>query len=166
MRFGVHTLVDAALGIGLLIAGIHGHGDDYLILDAAGAYLLLVTLLTDSAGGLWKLIRRLAHRLLDGAVSLALIASPVIAWKCGVHLDAFATGIAEVVGGIVLRDAIVTDHRVLPRASRSVGSGTRQVIDARALEAGVSEAARRAGEVAGKLAGRTSGKVRKRAIDR
>jgi hypothetical protein len=123
MGWLAHAIVDVALGIGLLIAGVHGHGDDYLVLDAAGGYLILATILTNGPGGLWKVIPRLFHRALDGAIALALFASPFIVWKFHVHVDVFATVMAEAVGVILLRDAVVSDHRLVPRRSARAGAG-------------------------------------------
>ncbi|HLI43685.1 MAG TPA: hypothetical protein VKU92_04375 [Acidimicrobiales bacterium] len=153
-----HAVVDVALGVGLLVAGLHGHGDDYLILDAAGGYLLVVTLVTDARVSLWRLLPRLVHRVLDGAVALAMVASPLIAWRYRVGIDPFATAMAEAVGIIVLRDALVTEHR----ARRPVSTTARTPIDVAAVEAGVSASARRLGEVSGRLAGRTAARARRR----
>lgn len=162
MGWTSHVVVDVALAIGLLVAGIHGSGDDYLVLDAAGGYLGLVTLLTDGSGGVWRLVPRLVHRVLDALVALALAASPVIVWRYGVHLDVFATAMAEAVAVILVRDAAVSDHsfarrpwglrRTGPRPTARSGGGA--PIDARAFEAGVSYAARKAGTVAGRATGR------------
>jgi hypothetical protein len=120
MGWIVHAVVDVALGIGLLLAGVHGHGPDYLVLDVAAAYLLALTVVTNGPGGLWKVVPRLVHRILDGVMAVALMGSPLIVWASHVHVDVFATAMAVAVGVILLRDALVTDHRVVPiRAGRS-----------------------------------------------
>jgi hypothetical protein len=165
MGWVLHALVDVALGIGLLIAGVHGHGDDYLALDAAGGYLLALTLLTNGPGGLWKVIPRLVHRALDGAVAVALLVSPLILWRFHVHIDVFATAMAGAVGVILLRDAIVSDHRAVPRrligmTATATGSVTRP-IETRAFET-PSDSARGGGRRAGRnvdQAARKLGKV-------
>ncbi len=148
MGWLAHAAVDGVLALGLLVAGVHGHGADYYILDAAGAYLALAVLLTNAPGGVLKRLPRLAHRVADGLVGLALVLSPLIAWRLGVHLDPFASAIAVAVAVIVLRDAVATDHRVL----RPAGG---RVIEARAVEAGLEQAARRAGVVAARARRRT-----------
>ncbi len=148
MGWAAHTVVDAALAVGLLIAGIHGNGDNYLVLDAAGGYLALITLLTNGPVGVFRLVPRLVHRVADGAVALGLFASPFIAWKYHVHIDPFATAMAEAVGVILLRDAVVSEHRVVPRLRSKVT----EPIDTRAFEVGVHDAARRAGALTGKAA--------------
>jgi hypothetical protein len=177
MGWIAHTVVDGALAVGLLIAGIHGNGADYLVLDAAGGYLLLATLVTDAPGGIWKAVPRLVHRIVDGAVALGLFASPFIVWKYHAHIDPFATAMAEAVGVILLRDAAVSEHRqirprLLGRAARQPGHlgggglrrGGAAPIDARAFEAGVHDAARRAGTVTGKVATKTAAaRARRRA---
>jgi hypothetical protein len=158
MGWVAHAVVDVALGVGLLVAGLHGHGDDYLVLDAAGGYLLVVTLVTDARVSLWRLLPRLVHRVLDGAAALALLASPLIAWRYHVGIDPFATAMAEAVGIIVLRDALVTEHR----ARRPLTPAGRAPIDVSAVEAGVSASARRLGEASGRLASRTAARARRR----
>lgn len=157
MRWLTHAIVDAALGVGLLIAGVHGSGADYLVLDAAGGYLILATVVTDGPLGLWRHLGRLPHRVLDVAVALGLIASPLIAWRAHVPLELFATAMAEAVGVIVLRDGIVTDHRDLRRRPAKDGPQPIETTarepgasPAASLEAGLGEAARRAGALAGR----------------
>lgn len=149
MSWVTHVLVDAALGLGLLIAGVHGHGPDYLVLDAAGGYLVVLTLVTDAPGGIAKVVSRLAHRVADGLVAAGLVASPVICWHFGVHLDVFATAMAESVAVILGRDALVSEHRkrVALRPTPTYGGP----IDTTAVETGVGAAARRAGTVAGRV---------------
>ncbi len=169
MGWGLHAIVDVALGIGLLIAGVHGHGDDYLALDAAGGYLLALTVLTNGPGGLWKLIPRVAHRALDGAIALALLVSPLIVWKSHVHIDVFATSMAEAVGVILLRDAIASDHRAVPRrrvraaangaAFGSAGS-VAEPIEARAFDV-PSESGPAAGRSGGRKVDRAARKLGK-----
>ncbi|MHB8246277.1 MAG: hypothetical protein ACYDGN_13170 [Acidimicrobiales bacterium] len=156
MGWVAHTVVDVALGLGLLIAGVHGNGADYYVLDAAGAYLLAITAVTDARGGLWRRLPRVIHRVIDGAVSLAMVASPFIALRYHVHLDLFATIMAEAVGIILLRDAVVSEHHV-PEPSirgRSPGYLEQAVggshIDVKAFETGLDSTARKLGVVAGK----------------
>jgi hypothetical protein len=158
MGWVAHAVVDVALGVGLVVAGVHGHGDDYLVLDAAGGYLLVVTLVTDARVALWRLLPRLAHRVLDGAVALAMVASPLIAWRYQVGIDPFATALAEAVGIILLRDALVSEHR----AKRPLSTTGRTPIDVTAVEAGVSASARKLGEVSGRLASRAAARARRR----
>lgn len=164
----VHVIVDVALGIGLVIAGLHGHGAGFLVLDAAGAYLILVTLVTDGLGGVLRVLPRAAHRVLDGLVALCLLASPLLLWRLHDPVGAFATAMAEAVGVILLRDALVSDHRVvvrgidLSRSSTTIDVHARVVRDgddrpappARQEKSGpvvsATEAARRAGVAAGR----------------
>lgn len=138
MGWIAHAIVDVALGIGLLIAGIHGSGADYYVLDFAGGYLLVVSVLTKGPGGLWRRLPRLAHRLLDGLVAAALFVSPLIVSSVHAHIDLFATAMAEAVAVIVMRDALLTDHRVLVkgllRTNQRAAAGDAP-IDARAYDA-------------------------------
>lgn len=115
MAWVVHALVDVALGIGLLVAGFHGRGDGYLLLDAAGAYLLVVSVVTDGPRTPVKLLPRIGHRFLDAAVALALVASPFGFWRAHGHIDIFTTAMAEAVGVILLRNAWATSHRPTAR---------------------------------------------------
>lgn len=137
MGWIAHVAVDVALGIGLIIAGLHGHGPDYLVLDAAGAYLLLATLLTDGPVRAIRLVPRFIHRVADGIVAVALVASPLLIHLAHDRLDLFATSMALAVGVIILRDALVSNHERLTQLNVTVTtSGTFQMpIDVEAHEA-------------------------------
>ena len=157
MGWIAHAVVDVALGLGLLIAGLHGHGTDYLVLDSAAGYLLAITVLTRAPGGIAKRIPRFAHRVADGVVAVAMLASPLLVWRLHVHIDVFATAMAEAVGVILLRDAIVTDHRLVGR--RAGGTGVRaQAIETTASESPPPTGAADLGQVARRL-GRASATV-------
>lgn len=114
MGWLAHLVVDVALGVGLLVAGAHGTNADYFVLDAAGGYLLVVCALTAGRGRRFRRLPRPLHRLLDGLVALLLLASPAIVLAAHVHLDLFATAMAEAVGVILARDALVTGRRARP----------------------------------------------------
>lgn len=154
MAWGIHVVVDAALGVGLLIAGVHGHGPDYLVLDVAGGYLIVLTLVTDAPGGIAKVVSRLVHRLLDGLVALGLLASPVICWHFHVSLDVFATAMAEAVGVILGRDALVSEHRRRQPALRATASPMTPPIDTTAVDNHMASAARRVGVASARVRAR------------
>lgn len=156
MSWALHVAVDIALAFGLLLAGVHEGGGDSLVLDAAGGYLLLATLVTSGPGRL-RLLPRLAHRVLDGVVSLGLFVSPLIVSRAHVHIGLFPTVMAEAVAVIVLRDALVSDHRPRSRSPRR-GSGPGGAIETTAVERTPGAAARRLGVAAGR-ARRRSGAV-------
>jgi hypothetical protein len=126
MGWLLHVLVDVALATGLVIGGLHGSGTDYLVLDATGAYLVAITLLTDALGGVVRLLSRFTHRVLDALVGAALVVSPLVLWRTGTHLDGFATSMAVAVGVILLRDAAVSEHRVLVAGLPMPGPGPRR----------------------------------------
>lgn len=127
MGWLAHLIVDAALAVGLLVAGIHGKGADYLVLDAAGACLLVSVGITAGRGRTRRRAPRLAHRLFDGLLALLLLVSPLIVTAAHAGLDVFATVMAELVAVILARDSIVT------REPRQAVSGT-GAIEVRAYE--------------------------------
>ncbi|MHB1988789.1 MAG: hypothetical protein ACYCSF_12535 [Acidimicrobiales bacterium] len=170
MGWIAHSVVDGALGIGLLIAGVHGSGADYVVLDCAGGYLLVVTLVTNGPGGLWRKIPRAVHRVLDAVVAVVLIFSPLAEWRLHVHIDLFAAAMAEAVGVILLRDAAVSDHRLAARATL-LASGP--LIEARAFEPGerdrspgrnVPGVARRLGRASAGVASQIPGTARRAGV--
>jgi hypothetical protein len=167
MGWGLHAIVDVALGFGLIVAGIHGGGSGYLLLDGAGGFLLVLTLLTKSTGGVVKVVPRLVHRILDGLLAIALIVSPVALALADRSVGVFPTAMAVAVGVIVLRDALLSDHSAPSRPLRFAGaaggsrsgsmSGSQPIdVTARPGRASAGDAAR----VAGVLAGRAKRYVR------
>ncbi len=152
MGWLAHLIVDAALALGLLIAGVHGKGADYYVLDGAGAYLAVAAIVTAGRGRTRRRRPRLVHRLLDGVLAVLLFASPFLVHLAQAGLDVFATAMAEVIGLILLRDALVT--REPPPAFSRAGA-----IEAQAREAGPAPAGGRQGSVARRL-GRGAAGVR------
>jgi hypothetical protein len=108
MGWVAHLVVDTALALGLLIAGAHGNNPDYYVLDAAGAYLVVSVVATAGRGRGRRRLPRPFHLVLDGLVALGLAASPAVVVAAHIHLDVFATVMAEAVAVILGRDAIVT----------------------------------------------------------
>lgn len=150
MGWLAHLIVDAALGVGLLIAGTHGHGADYYVLDSAGGYLLLAVLATAGRGRTRRPMPRLVHRVLDGVVAALLLVSPLIVRAAHVRLDVFASVVGVAVGVILLRDAIAT--RTVPSPA-----GTEGAIEARAFESDGPERRASSGRVLARQLGRVSG---------
>lgn len=147
MSWLLHVAVDLALAVGLLIAGVHEGGGDSLVLDAAGGYLLLATLVTSGPGRL-RFLPRAAHRVVDGLVALGLLASPLLVSLAHVHIGIFPTAMAEAVAVILLRDALVSDHR--PRARVAPPGPATRAIETTAVERDPRGAARQLGRVAGR----------------
>lgn len=177
MGWVAHLIVDAALALGLLIAGAHGNGPDYYVLDAAGAYLILAVVATAGRGRTRRRLPRLAHRLLDGLVAVGLLGSPLLVLAAHIHLDVFATVMAEAVGVILLRDALVTRQAPLlagqptaiettayetpaPEGASGPGLARRLGRASASASADLPATARRAGRAAGRAARKAEEKTR------
>jgi len=156
------------LAAALLAVGIHTSGATQLTLIAVGAVLLLLNVATAGTLGAFPVLSRRAHHVGDVLVIVALVLSPVVAYR---HLHVLGVVVAEAVALVLIRIERTTAYVDAPRPGRPSGdvaapAGGRAPADPLAgrTDGEVASAVNAAAALAGALApvaGRAAGRAAK-----
>jgi hypothetical protein len=106
--FAVHEASEYVLGAGLVVVGAHVSGHMSLALYATGGAWCLLGVLSKGRLGVFRLLGRRSHALLDLLLVLALALSPV-AFRHG--LDWLGVGVGEAVALILARISLWTIYQ-------------------------------------------------------
>ncbi len=168
VRFLAHEIAEYVLAAALLAVGIHTSGATQLTLVAVGAVLLLLNLVTAGTLGAFSVLGRRAHHAGDVLVIVALVLSPLVAYR---HLHVLGVVVAEAVALVLIRIERTTAYVDVPRpvreasdqASPGGGTGTAPPVGSR-RNGDVSSAVNATAALAGALmpvAGRAAGRAAK-----